>query len=186
MLTCILVTELLKGAIWIRRAAPGTLPIVDAVECVDWHRGRVHSWAWFIAISSLPICCVPTTWHSKDSRHGAGRTPKHGVVAGLNLTGTGVMMGTAAYMPPEQAREHAQADARSTVFIALAARCFICGWTNSVYRDDSDGHDSVCESADSIAPANQCWIDMAADRIFQRLVAKSPDGDIAFGVRARN
>jgi serine/threonine protein kinase len=86
------------------------------------------------------------------------------------------MMGTAAYMPPEQARDTRKADARSdlyslgcTLFYLLTGRTAFSGTTQ---MDMILSH--VNQPIPSLRQIN-AQIPLALDRIFQRLVAKSPD-----------
>jgi serine/threonine protein kinase len=175
-----LVTELVEGRDLDQTVRlSGALPIVDAVECVlqaarglayAHSQGVIHrdikpanllrSKAGTVKILDMGLARLSNTDSSTD----------------VNLTGTGVMMGTAAYMPPEQARDTRKADARSdlyslgcTLFYLLTGRTAFSGTTQ---MDMILSH--VNQPIPSLRQIN-AQIPLAVDRIFQRLVAKSPD-----------
>jgi serine/threonine protein kinase len=175
-----LVTELVEGRDLDQTVRlSGALPIVDAVECV-LQAARGLSYAHSQGVIHRDIKPA-NLLRAKDGTvkildMGLARLSNTESSTDVNLTGTGVMMGTAAYMPPEQARDTRKADARSdlyslgcTLFYLLTGRTAFTGTTQ---MDMILSH--VNQPIPSLRQINS-QIPLAVDRIFQRLVAKNPD-----------
>ncbi len=175
-----LVTELVEGRDLDQTVRlSGALPIVDAVECV-LQAARGLSYAHSQGVIHRDIKPA-NLLRAKDGTvkildMGLARLNNTDPSTDVNLTGTGVMMGTAAYMPPEQARDTRKADARSdlyslgcTLFYLLTGRTAFTGTTQ---MDMILSH--VNQPIPSLRQIN-VQIPLAVDRIFQRLVAKNPD-----------
>jgi serine/threonine protein kinase len=175
-----LVTELVEGRdldLTVRLSGP--LTIVDAVDCLlQAARGLSYAHAQGVIHRDIKPANL---LRAKDGTvkildMGLARLSNTDSSTDVNLTGTGVMMGTAAYMPPEQARDTRKADARSdlyslgcTLFYLLTGRIAFPGTTQI---DIILSH--VNQPIPSLRKINP-QIPVAVDRVFQRLVAKNPD-----------
>ncbi len=98
-----------------------------------------------------------------------------------DLTSTGMVMGTAAYMSPEQARNTKNADARSdiysvgcTLFFLLTGRPAYGGETivDTIFAHASDPIPSLSNSVDQPIPPE-------LEQLFRRMVAKQADDRFA-------
>lgn len=175
-----LVTELVAGRDLDQTVRlTGPLPIVDAVDCVlQAARGLSYAHAQGVIHRDIKPAnlLLAKDGTVKILDMGLARLSNADPSTDAQLTGTGVMMGTAAFMPPEQARDTRKADARSdlyslgcTLFYLLTGRTAFAGMTQI---DIILSH--VNQPIPSLRKMNP-QIPVAVDRIFQRLVAKNPD-----------
>lgn len=91
------------------------------------------------------------------------------------LTDTGVMMGTAAYMPPEQARDTRRADARSDIY-SLGCTLHFLLTGRPVYAGVSQV-DTILSHVNQPVPSlrqNDPRVPLGLDRLFQQMIAKDP------------
>ena len=157
----------------------GPLPIVDAADCLlQAARGLSYAHAQGVIHRDIKPANL---LRAKDGTvkildMGLARLSNADPSTDVHLTNTGVMMGTAAFMPPEQARDTRKADARSdlyslgcTLFYLLTGKMAFAGATQI---DMILSH--VNQPIPSLRKINP-QIPVALDRIFQRLVAKNPD-----------
>lgn len=157
----------------------GPLPIVEAVDCVlQAARGLSYAHAHGVIHRDIKPAnlLLAKDGTVKILDMGLARLSNADPSTEAHLTDTGVMMGTAAFMPPEQARDTRKADARSdlyslgcTLFYLLTGRTAFAG---STQIDMILSH--VNQPIPSLRKMNP-QIPVAVDRIFQRLVAKNPD-----------
>lgn len=175
-----LVTELVEGRDLDQTVRfHGTLPIIEAVECVlQAARGLSYAHAQGVIHRDIKPANL---LRAKDGTvkildMGLARLSNADSSTDVNLTDTGVMMGTAAYMPPEQARDTRKADARSdlyslgcTLFYLLTGRTAFTGTTQM---------DMILSHVNQPIPSLRqiiAEIPVSLERVFQRLVAKNPD-----------
>ncbi len=91
------------------------------------------------------------------------------------LTDTGVMMGTAAYMPPEQARDTRRADARSDIY-SLGCTLYFLLTGRPVYAGVSQV-DTILSHVNQPIPSLRqldSRIPISLDSLFQSMIAKEP------------
>lgn len=175
-----LVTELVEGRdldLTVRLSGP--LPIVDAVECLlQAARGLSYAHAQGVIHRDIKPANLLRSYDGtvKILDMGLARLSNADSSMDVNLTDTGVMMGTAAFMSPEQARDTRKADARSdlyslgcTLFYLLTGKIAFAGATQI---DMILSH--VNQPIPSLRKINP-QIPVAVDRIFHQLVAKNPD-----------
>ncbi|WP_166826574.1 protein kinase domain-containing protein [Thalassoroseus pseudoceratinae] len=96
---------------------------------------------------------------------------------GTELTATGMMMGTAEYISPEQARNSKNADVRSDIY-SLGCTFFFMLTGRPIYQGESV-FDTILAHGDRPIPSLREVVlgnnSQALDNVFQRMVAKRPD-----------
>lgn len=95
------------------------------------------------------------------------------------LTDTGVVMGTAAYMPPEQARDTRRADARSDIY-SLGCTLHFLLTGRPVYAGVSQV-DTILSHVNQPVPSLRqidSRVPASLDTLFQTMIAKDPDARI--------
>lgn len=95
------------------------------------------------------------------------------------LTDTGVVMGTAAYMPPEQARDTRRADARSDIY-SLGCTLHFLLTGRPVYAGVSQV-DTILSHVNQPVPSLRqidSRVPASLDVLFQTMIAKDPDARI--------
>ncbi len=174
-----LITEFIDGDdlnAMVRRDGP--LPVPEAVDVIlQAARGLEYAHARGIIHRDIKpanlLCDSDGTVRILDM--GLARIAADGTDAeATDLTSTGMVMGTAAYMSPEQARNTKNADARSdiyslgcTLFFLLTGRPAYSGETvvDTIFAHASDPIPSLSNSADQPIPPE-------LDKLFRRMVAK--------------
>jgi len=175
-----LVTELVEGKDLDQTVRlSGPLPVVDAIECMlQVGKGLSYSHSQGVIHRDIKPANLlrANDGTVKILDMGLARLSNSESSNNVHLTESGVMMGTAASMPPEQARDTRKADARSdlyslgcTLFYLLTGRTAFSGTTQ---LDMILSH--VNQPIPSLRMTNP-QIPAALDKIFQRLVAKNPD-----------
>ena len=181
-----LITEFIDGDdlnAMVRRDGP--LPVEEAVDViVQAARGLEYAHARGIIHRDIKpanlLCDSDGTVRILDM--GLARIAADGSdTEATDLTSTGMVMGTAAYMSPEQARNTKNADARSdiyslgcTLFFLLTGRPAYSGETivDTIFAHASDPIPSLRNSADQPIPPE-------LDQLFRRMVAKQADDRFA-------
>lgn len=181
-----LITEFIDGddlSAMIRRDGP--LPVEEAIEVIlQAARGLEYAHAHGIIHRDIKpanlLCDSDGTVRILDM--GLARiAADDGDAEATDLTSTGMVMGTAAYMSPEQARNTRNADARSdiyslgcTLFFLLTGRPTYSGETvvDTIFAHASDPIPSLSDSAAQPIPAE-------LDQVFRRMVAKQADDRFA-------
>jgi len=181
-----LITEFIDGDdlnAMVRR--DGTLPVPETLDVIlQAARGLEYAHARGIIHRDIKpanlLCDCDGTVKILDM--GLARIATDGAdVESTDLTSTGMVMGTAAYMSPEQARNTKNADARSdiyslgcTLFFLLTGRPTYSGETvvDTIFAHASDPIPSLTNSADQTIPP-------AVEQLFRRMVAKQADDRFA-------
>ncbi|MHC4878245.1 MAG: protein kinase domain-containing protein, partial [Planctomycetota bacterium] len=181
-----LITEFIDGDdlnAMIRRDGP--LPVAEAVDVtLQAARGLEYAHARGIIHRDIKpanlLCDSDGTVRILDM--GLARIAADGSDAeATDLTSTGMVMGTAAYMSPEQARNTKNADARSdiyslgcTLFFLLTGRPTYSGETivETIFAHASDPIPSLSDSVDQP-------ISTELEQLFRRMVAKQVDDRFA-------
>lgn len=177
-----LITEFIDGDdlnAMVRRDGP--LPVPETVDVIlQAARGLEYAHARGIIHRDIKpanlLCDSDGTVRILDM--GLARIAADGSDAeATDLTSTGMVMGTAAYMSPEQARNTKNADARSdiyslgcTLFFLLTGRPTYSGETivDTIFAHASDPIPSLSESTDQPIPPE-------LEQLFCRMVAKQAD-----------
>jgi serine/threonine protein kinase len=177
-----LITEFIDGDdlnAMVRRDGP--LPVPEAVDVIlQAARGLEYAHARGIIHRDIKpanlLCDSDGTVRILDM--GLARIASESSDAeATDLTSTGMVMGTAAYMSPEQARNTKNADARSdiyslgcTLFFLLTGRPAYGGETivDTIFAHASDPIPSLSNSADQPVPQQ-------LEEIFRRMIAKQAD-----------
>jgi serine/threonine protein kinase len=175
-----LITEFVDGEdLDARVRGKGPLGIVEAIDCItqaarglDYaHRqGVIHR---DIKPANLLIDSQGTV---KVLDMGLARFDAGDDIEPMNLTRSGMVMGTPLYMAPEQARDTRKADARSDVY-SLGCTLYFLLTGKPVYHAENAVDtilSHVSQPIPSLAAANP-KAPAELDQIFRKLVAKKPE-----------
>lgn len=176
-----LVTELVEGSDldhYVRREGP-----LSVAQAVDVLRQAALGLAWAHAQGVVHRDIKPANLLlGKDGvvrilDMGLARidATDHTARAESGLTDTGVVIGTAAYMAPEQARDTRRADARSDIY-SLGCTLYFLLTGRAVYSGSSPV-DVILAHVSQPVPALRTLdpkIPLSLDVLFQKMVAKDP------------
>jgi serine/threonine protein kinase len=100
----------------------------------------------------------------------------HEQAASTDLTHEGMVMGTIAYLPPEQALDTRNADARSDMY-SLGCTLFYLLTGNAPYQDNTMMKTIVAHREGAIPSLSSMreGVPAEVDAIFQKMIAKKPD-----------
>lgn len=174
-----LVTELVDGAdLEATVRQHGSLLVERAVDCVlQAARGLAYAHSQGVIHRDIKPAKLLLAHDGtvKILDMGLARLVAQDESASTQLTQTGVIMGTAAYMPPEQARDTRRADARSDIY-SLGCTLFFLLHGRTAFSGASQVEmilSHVNQPIPSLKKENP-KVPSELDDVFQQMVAKAP------------
>ena len=156
----------------------GPLPVRDAVDCIlQAARGLAYAHGKGVIHRDIKPAnlLLDNEGTVKILDMGLARFDNSGDAADHQLTNTGAVMGTVDYMPPEQAANTHNADARSDIY-ALGCSLYRLLVGESMFGGQTAVEKILAHMNEAIPSLCQKRREVPAeiDRIFQKMVAKKP------------